>query len=91
MNHVFATDDAAINLAAERLSRLAIGDSFDFRSLLGEDTWSQVTAEKRPQTVGDQLARYFARHPNPVIEYYYTNRSPRYSVWRKIRELDERG
>ena len=79
--------DAAINLAAEHLSRLAIGDTFDWRSLLGEDVWSQVTAEKRAQAVGGQLARYFTRHPHPVIEYYDTNRSPRYSVWRKIGEV----
>ena len=85
------TYDAIIRRAKGHLSRLNIGDTFDWRSLLGEDTWSQVTAEQRAQTVGNQLARHFSQNRNPVIEFDHTKRSPLYSVWRKIREVGERG
>ena len=87
----YTTYDAISSRAAELLSQLEVGDTFDWRTLFGEPAWTQITADKRAQTVGDQLARHFARGPDPVVEFDHTNRSPRYSVWRKIREVDERG
>lgn len=73
------------------LSQLRIGDEFSWRGLLGEDSWLKITIEKRAQTVGDQLSRHFSRGPHPVIEFVRVNRSPHFTVFRKIGEVNEGG
>ena len=91
MNHAYATRDDVTSRAEELLSQIEIGHEFDWKTLFGQPDWTLITAEKRAQTVGDQLARYFSRDPDPVIEFVRVNRSPHFTVFRKIREVGRKG
>ena len=76
--------------AKVHLARLAVGVEFDWRQLFGEVEWSDIAQRYRPQTVGETLGRVFSSGDRPIIEFVRINTSPRKSIHRKIREVDER-
>lgn len=88
MEQEVITYETISNRAAELLSRLAIGDEFYWKGLFGEDAWSEISAVLRPQTVGDQLTRRFSHGDHAVVEWVRVNRSPHYTVFRKISEVN---
>ena len=83
--------DPVIARAKVRLGKLPVGEEFDWRQLFGEDEWSDIAERYRAQTVGDILGTTFSSGDNPIIEFMRVNRGPRKSIYRKIREVDERG
>lgn len=89
-NETPITHDHVIARARKHLANFPIGEEFSWAQLFGEE-WAEVSQHLRPQTVGDRLTRHFSQGPNPVVQYVRTNRSPRYSVFVKLRGVDREG
>ena len=87
----FSTYDAIISRAAELITQLEIGETFDWRMLFGEEEWTEITADFSGQWVGRLLSRRFTEGADPEIQFIEVAPSPRRSVFRKIREVNGRG
>lgn len=90
-NETPITHDHVIARAGEHLVRHPLGEDFGWAQLFGNEEWSEIAKYLRPQAVGDKLTRHFSKGPNPVVQYVRTNRSPRYSVFVKLRGVDREG
>lgn len=82
--------DPIITRARAHLANLAIGDEFHWRSLFGDEEWTEIRRNSRPQSVGQVLSREFSEGDDPIIEFVRVRRAGRKSIWRKIREVDGR-
>lgn len=81
-------NDEIIALAKTHLDRIPVGEAFGWAGLF-QDDWESATQTRRPQDVGEMLRKHFSTGDDPVIVFVRINRSPRYSVWRKDRPLNQ--